>query len=295
MVWFLGIAAVLLGIGFLDWLVYMGRCLDQPPVLDVRAWLGWPARPERCVLCLGDSLTHGHVGADWVSPLRSRWSAGGVGVVNAGLNGDLAWNVGQRLERALAVEPEAITLLIGSKDAMGCHRADRARGYRRSKGLPQLPDHAFFEACLDSLLGRLAQTGVPVAVLTLPPLGDDPAQDPSGPANDALGEAVARHGLTLLDLRAALAPLTTPGGPPYAGGLLSLAGPMLGGVARHYTLGTSWDQLAGARGSRLFIDGVHFSDRAAAVVLDLVDGWLRTVLVTDEDEPGMSGESDGAP
>ena len=51
------------------------------------------------VLCCGDSITHGHIGYDWVGALRENDSS--KIYVNAGVNGDLAWNLNQRLEDAL--------------------------------------------------------------------------------------------------------------------------------------------------------------------------------------------------
>ena len=51
------------------------------------------------VLCCGDSITHGHIGYDWVGALREKDSS--KIYVNAGINGDLAWNLNQRLENKL--------------------------------------------------------------------------------------------------------------------------------------------------------------------------------------------------
>ena len=69
------------------------------------------------VLCCGDSITHGHIGYNWVGALREQDSS--KIYVNAGINGDLAWNLNQRLKNALKCNPDYITILIGTNDAMG--------------------------------------------------------------------------------------------------------------------------------------------------------------------------------
>jgi len=72
------------------------------------------------VLCCGDSITHGHIGYNWVGALREQDSS--KIYVNAGINGDLAWNLNQRLKNALKCNPDYITILIGTNDAMGSQK-----------------------------------------------------------------------------------------------------------------------------------------------------------------------------
>ena len=45
------------------------------------------------VVCCGDSITHGHIGYDWVSSLRN--SDHSKIYINAGINADLTWNLNQ--------------------------------------------------------------------------------------------------------------------------------------------------------------------------------------------------------
>ena len=47
------------------------------------------------VVCCGDSITHGHIGYDWVSSLRRK--DGSKIYINAGINADLTWNLNQRI------------------------------------------------------------------------------------------------------------------------------------------------------------------------------------------------------
>ncbi|MFQ6228568.1 hypothetical protein [Nocardia sp. NPDC002869] len=49
-------------------------------------------------------------------------------------------------------------------------------------------------------------------------------------------------------------------------------------AVQHYLFGRSWDQVAHSRGSDLFVDGIHLSDRSGAEVIDLTGNWLATAL-----------------
>jgi hypothetical protein len=53
------------------------------------------------------------MGLPKVNPLR-RSLAASHSIINAGMNGDCAWNVDQKLPEVLALQPEATVLLIGT-------------------------------------------------------------------------------------------------------------------------------------------------------------------------------------
>ena len=53
------------------------------------------------VLCCGDSITHGHIGYDWVGSLRDKDSS--KIYINAGINADLTWNLNQRVDDILSL------------------------------------------------------------------------------------------------------------------------------------------------------------------------------------------------
>ena len=69
------------------------------------------------VVCCGDSITHGHIGYDWVSALRKQDNS--KVYINAGINADLTWNLNQRIDDIIKHNPDYITILIGTNDAIG--------------------------------------------------------------------------------------------------------------------------------------------------------------------------------
>ena len=71
----------------------------------------------RLIACIGDSLTHGNLGACWVDYLRDEFPQDIF--LNEGINGDVVWQVHDRLDPILKCRPDLAILMIGSYDAIG--------------------------------------------------------------------------------------------------------------------------------------------------------------------------------
>jgi lysophospholipase L1-like esterase len=249
----------------------------QPPARAPERW-SESLRPASgpVVLCLGDSITHGHLGSDWIGSLVSR----GLTVVNGGINSELAWNVVQRVNRALACRPDVVTILIGANDALAAHDEASGRRYVRMVNLPRLPDLEWFEENLRVLVRQLREgSEARIALMTLAPIGEDP-RAPIATLVDKCNTIIARVAedldaelLPLHDrLMALLAESSGTRGHSYVPGRRSMIR-MVSAGALHYLLGVSWDRIAARRGLTLTADLVHLNDRAGAVVADLVEGF----------------------
>jgi lysophospholipase L1-like esterase len=228
------------------------------------------------VLCLGDSITHGHLGSDWTDLLARR----GLCVVNGGINGELAWNVVQRLDRALACRPDVVTVLIGANDAMAAHDEASSRRYVRMSNLPRPPDLTWFEENLRELVRRLREgSQARIALMTLAPIGEDrqaPIAALIGECNAIIARVAEDLDVEVMPLHDRLAALLveSPEAPKhsYVPGMRSMIR-MVGAGVLHYILGRGWDRIADRRGLTLTIDLVHLNDRAGTVVADLVEGF----------------------
>ena len=69
------------------------------------------------VVCAGDSITHALMSADYLRMLEQALGDQGYEFVNAGWNGDLAYNLGARLDDIIDCNPDVVTILIGTNDA----------------------------------------------------------------------------------------------------------------------------------------------------------------------------------
>jgi len=268
------LAVVIVAIVTVAWKWY--RVL-QPPARAPERW-SESLRPESgpVVLCLGDSITHGHLGSDWTDLLARR----GLSVVNGGINGELAWNLVQRVDRALACRPDVVTILIGANDAMAAHDEASARRYIKMSKLPRLPDLKWFEENLRELVRRLQEgSQARIALMTLAPIGEDrqaPIADLVGQCNTIIARVAEDLGVELLPLHDRLLALLagSPGAPQhvYAPGMRNMIRMVTAGVL-HYILTMSWDRIADRRGLTLTIDLVHLNDCAGTIVADLVQGF----------------------
>jgi lysophospholipase L1-like esterase len=270
------VALVLVAAATVAWKWY--RVL-QPPARAPERW-SESLRPASgpVVLCLGDSITHGHLGSDWTGLLASR----GLTVVNGGINGELAWNVVQRVDRALLCRPDVVTVLIGANDVMGTLDEASGRRYVRMSNLPRLPDLEWFEENLRALVRRLREEiQARIALMTLAPIGENPGAPIAtliGRCNAIIARVAADLDVELLPLHDRLMALLAESSGPrpydYVPGARSQIR-MVSAGALHFLLGMSWDRIAARRGLTLTIDLVHLNDRAGTVVADLVEGFAR--------------------
>ena len=254
---------------------YLGWKIEGPPSNTpgkVRA-----AEGERVLLCLGDSITLGNLGARWVDGLRARYAPEGRRVANAGINGQQVWNIAQRLDRALACEPDMLVLLIGSNDVMAADRPDRAKAYVKQNKLPRVPDLEWSIAQLEALVPRVVSAVPRVALCTIPPLGDDDQQPVAALVaryNQHVRSLAAEHGCVLLDVHEAIVPLLSPAKTPYVGDLPTVGRYIVKVAFHRYLLGRSWDTIAASMGYGATAEGIHLSDAAAAKVEALVVGFV---------------------
>ena len=106
------------------------------------------------VVCCGDSITHGPIGYDWVSTLRKNDDS--KVYINAGINADLTWNLNQRIEDIIKHDPEYITILIGTNDAIGSQPVKLIQDYyMETKGLPQKPSIEWYKEQLEFFIKNI--------------------------------------------------------------------------------------------------------------------------------------------
>lgn len=147
-----------------------------------------PVQPKPPTLvCLGDSLTHGAVSANWVHVIRRTFSStnykvlfeaeANLWVVNAGQNNICSWTVSQeRLDRALTCNPEFVILWIGTNDIRSIYKNIWSWQMVHMWNLPEDPSLDGLEQNVRTMLQRLLDRSPKVkhiALCTLPPMGED--------------------------------------------------------------------------------------------------------------------------
>ncbi len=102
------------------------------------------------IACIGDSLTHGNLGACWVEHLRDKFPQDVF--LNEGINGDVIWQVHERLEPILKCRADLAILMIGSNDAMGSFDQSSGNNYKNNNKLPDIPTFDAYKSCCRNLL-----------------------------------------------------------------------------------------------------------------------------------------------
>lgn len=241
---------------------------------------------DKTVVCFGDSLTEGAIGASYVDILRQRLPSS-VRIVNAGVNGDTTLNLLRRYERDVARRrPDVVVVLVGLNDLGTTTRDPFQRQYYRAfKGIwGQISPRRYAQLYRRLIHLLRERTGAQLALCTLTALGeraDDPLQSYVD-AYSAVVRALAwQEGLPVIDLRAAFhaAMLERPGsGPSYR-----IWAPLADAAAIAWR-GQSYAALAHRRGYRLLCDGVHLADGGAELVAETMLPFLQRSLGVAPDQ-----------
>jgi acyl-CoA thioesterase I len=242
---------------------------------DVEDYLSRSPAGERPVVVAGASIVRGRASVDFVQLLREEFPTRTF--VNAGVNGNVAWELLQRIDRVIACRPAQVVILIGTNDVQAMLTPEATRQTRDSKRLPEDPSLGWYSSCMTEIVRRLQSCGAEVALCSLPPIG----QDLGAPVNVMVREANAALRGVCGETRAAYVPvyerltdlLASQGataGPAWTGSWA----PGIASLVQHFALGRSYDAIALSRGWILSPDGVHLDSTGADIIRDLIAHWL---------------------
>ena len=229
-------------------------------------------------VCLGDSFTRGQVSADYIKMLEQRPVADRFRFTNAGVNGDLAYNALQRLDSVINLQPDTVTVLLGTNDANASLSEKNIRMMTRMKKLPKRPTIEWYRENLTAIVDRLAkETSARIALLSLPVLGEELGSEPvrrSADYSAVVNEIADTRAVTYLPLNERQVGYLTAGG--FAPGIRFRDGRVLsaGAATQHFVLRRSFDSIARRRGLQLTTDLIHQNTRGATMIADLIEQFL---------------------
>jgi len=236
----------------------------------------------KTVVCFGASLTAGTVSSNYVDLLAAKPALAGFRFINHGVNGDLAWNGLQRLNKVIADQPAYVTILIGTNDVNATLSERNRIRYREFNHLPEDPTLEWYEANLRSIVTRLKnETTAKLAMLSLAVIGEDLAHEANRRLehyNEAIRRVAADEAIAYLPLheqivaylhdheadRASLPPPIA-----YRDGLHNVGN----ALALHAT-GLSWDDVSRRNGLLVMTDTLHLNSVGAGMIAGLIEGWL---------------------
>jgi len=236
------------------------------------------------VVFCGDSITHGHIGYDWVSALRKKDDS--KIYINAGINADLTWNLNERVDNIIKHNPDYITILIGTNDAIGSQNIKHIQDYYVStKGLPRLPHIDWYRSELERFITTVTvQTDAKIAISTLPWLGEQSNAEIITVVkdhNDIIRSLSKKYNLTLIDLFKNFEDsIDSNNSVPYTTTeWRRLRG--LRAVILHYVFGWSWNRIGEKYRLKLLCDHIHLNEKSGAIFQNLMEDFINEVSTPD--------------
>jgi lysophospholipase L1-like esterase len=228
------------------------------------------------IVCAGDSVTEGRVSGDFVQLLHDQLGPIGQEFVNAGVGGELAFNLLARIDEVIACGPDAVTILIGTNDVAAHIGPAWLDSYLKNQKLPESPTIATFERDVRAIVVRLRHdTSADIALLEIPPVGEDLDSEHNVRVrayNRILHRIGAETGTAVLPLHQRLVGSLPRGHrPPRWRGQKHL---MTTSALANRVFGHTWDRISDRRGFALLTDNIHLNDRSAAHVAALVREFL---------------------
>ena len=229
------------------------------------------------VVCCGDSITHGHIGYDWVSSLRNIDKS--KVYINAGINADLTWNLNQRIDDIIKHHPDYVTILIGTNDAIGSQKIKHIQDYYVStKGLPRLPHIDWYASELEKFIIDIqSKTNAKIAISTLSWLGEQSEAEIIKVVrshNNIIRDLSAKYNLKLIDLFKEFDQIIdTNNSIPYTTTeWRRLRG--LRAVILHYVFGWSWNRIGRKYKLKLLCDHIHLNEKAGVMLEELMKDFI---------------------
>jgi lysophospholipase L1-like esterase len=236
----------------------------------------------KTVVCFGASLTAGTVSYNYLDLLSARPALAGFHFINHGVNGDLAWNGLERLDRVIAEQPDFVSILVGTNDVNATMSERNLARYKAFNHLPSEPTLTWYESNLSAIVQRLKhETKARLALLSLAVIGEDPEHEVFRKIflyNDVVRKVAQQEETAYLPLhermldylreheseRASLPPRLE-----YRDGLHNT-----GNALALHASGLSWDEVSRRNGLLLTTDTLHLNSVSAGMVADLIEGWL---------------------
>jgi len=235
----------------------------------------------RVIACIGDSLTHGNIGDCWVENLRREFPEDTF--LNEGINGDVVWQVQQRIKPILACKPDMVLLMIGSNDAMASFDKDSGKRYKRNNKLPEIPTFKSYQKLLPELIDSFSDLSK-IALCTIPPVGEnkDSAINNHVKKYNKFIELTAKNkNITLLPVSKLLwddlSIRTYPFKSDYDPNPNPIIRRIYGGLVHHYIFKKSWDDVANSRGQWLLFDQIHLGERGAKIVFNIAKKYISSI------------------
>lgn len=220
------------------------------------------------IVFLGDSLTWGRYGGDFVTEIAQRLPQHEI--INSGESGNTTISLLNRLDAALALEPDGIFVMVGGNDAISYSQPETRPYYQQVQKIPEgIVTPELFSRSYRELLTQI-QLHYIMTWVGLAPKEYNPAVVEAAEAYNTLAHEIATSlNIEVLDLMPHFKPETVPDRPP-----LNLA--TINQIGKRASSGWSDYEAARAAGGFTYsFDGLHITPESAPRFADLIINFLQ--------------------
>lgn len=238
------------------------------------------------IVCIGDSITHASVSANYVDMVSHRLLVDGesFNIVNAGINSDLTYTVLQRLDEIIGCQPTLVTILLGGNDLNADYFPITLKGYLKEGKIA----HDFCPGVdgygerlvliIQTLIERIPN--VKIGLVSLPPYGERKSGE-----EYLLWERYLKKMSTVAEIYIDVEYL--PAGEAISERLIKKSAKhkefdyriieklMYKAIFLRYILKNSWDEISRRNGLSATTDLLHMNDQAAGIVSDYVYDFIK--------------------
>jgi len=229
--------------------------------------------------CLGDSITYGTISCSYLSVLRHREALRGWSLRNGGGNSWQVPHLLSRLDQLLTCHPDVVVICIGTNDLYQEYGL-----FNKSYGAA-LRDHvekrkAHFRRDLEDLFLEIRDRlgpGTPLAILSIPPLGEDfasPVMSLVKDFNRIIEEAARNHDVTVLPLFDVIQDACLEHNEKETPVFMKIRTEVVGAIIKHFWFFLPFDRLSEFNQFLFHVDYLHLNYRGASAAADLVEEYL---------------------
>ena len=236
---------------------------------------------KKVITFIGDSITHGVYGVNYIKLLMERLNNSEFEYINAGINGDLTINVLERMDDIIQCKPDIAILLVGTNDINGSQSSKRAKIYEFTKKIPKDPLFWTEKRFIDDyskIIKRLKEeTKAIIAISSLPPISEEPKTKPFNDSmrfSGIIKNLATEFNVNYLPLNETMtAQLDENAPPPKFPYEKSNPISMIKFILMHY-LGRSWEKISKKNGLQFLTDNLHLNKVGATFIAELVEKFL---------------------
>lgn len=231
------------------------------------------------VACVGASTVQGQISFNFVDYLSEELKSQNYYFVNAGVNGDLAYNVLQRMPEVLRCNPKFLVIQVAGNDVMASLDPKASKRYVRMKHLPKIPSIQWYEENVRKIIESAKQSGVEgIAIISALLLGeniDSRANMAVKNHNKVLSSIAIDTGVDFLNVFDKqidyLIKNQKEPGPEYTGQMM----PMIKSLFFHGLFGFSLDTISKRNGFLLTTDYIHQNSTSGKIVAGEIERFLQ--------------------